>query len=97
MRREPRRQVMCRIEITWEDEAGGLRNQQAMLEDKSVSGAGISARKAIPAGTRINLRERDQERAGVVRYCRPDEIGYLIGIQFDKSDKGGESAEIVTG
>lgn len=88
---------MCRIAITWEDETGGPRKQQAILEDKSSSGVGVSVKKAIPAGTRVNLRERDQERAGIVRYCRSDEMGYFIGIQFDKCDKEGEKAQIVSG
>jgi hypothetical protein len=81
-RSEPRQIIMYRIAISWEDDLG-TRSQDGKLEDRSRSGAGIFVNKAIPAGTRVNVKERNLDRAGTVRYCRPDEGGFFIGIKYD--------------
>jgi len=91
-RMEPREIIMYRISLAWEDDAGELRNQEGRLEDRSPSGAGIAARKAIPVGTKVTIQERGQERVGTVRHCTPDEIGYFIGIRYEpQDDKANES------
>lgn len=83
VRIEPRESIMYRVGISWEDVNGGEKNHEGMLEDKSPSGAGIFVRDAIAAGTRIKVREKNNERAGVVRYCRPDQTGFFIGVKYD--------------
>lgn len=75
---------MYRIAVSWEDETGGVRQQDGRVEDRSPSGAGVFVNKAIPAGTKVKIKERREERSGTVRYCRAEEIGYFIGIKFDE-------------
>lgn len=75
---------MYRIAVAWEDETGGARQQDGRVEDRSRSGAGIFVNKAIPAGTKVKIKERREERSGTVRYCRAEEIGYFIGIKYDE-------------
>jgi hypothetical protein len=86
LRIEPREMIMYRVGISWEDENGGLKTYDGMLEDKSRSGAGIFVRDAIPAGTRVKVREKNQERVGTVRHCRADQTGFFIGIKYDAPD-----------
>jgi hypothetical protein len=81
---ETRQAIMYRIAVAWEDESGGTRHQDGRVEDRSRSGDGIFVNKAIPAGTRVKVRERREERTGTVRYCRAEEIGYFIGIKYDE-------------
>jgi hypothetical protein len=83
MRIEPRQAIMYRVAVAWDDETGTPRSQDGMLEDRSSSGAGIFITRAIPAGTRVKIRQRGEERSGVVRHCRPDNTGYFMGVQFD--------------
>jgi PilZ domain len=74
---------MYRITVAWEDETG-TKNLDGMLEDRSPSGAGVFITKAIPAGSRVTIKEKHQTRTGTVRYCRRDEGGYFIGIKYDE-------------
>jgi hypothetical protein len=73
---------MCRVAVNWEDQTGP-KTQTGMLEDRSPSGAGISLRKPIPAGTKVKIQENNRELAGIVRYCRPEEFGYFLGVRLD--------------
>jgi hypothetical protein len=57
-----------------------------MLEDRSLSGAGISVDKPIPVGTRVKIRGNRSELVGIVRYCYRERFKYLIGIRFDEGD-----------
>jgi hypothetical protein len=80
---------MCRVAVNWKDQGGDAKTQAGMLEDRSPSGAGISLPKAIPAGTRIKIIENNRELAGTVRYCRPEDSGYFLGVQLDQSNESG--------
>jgi hypothetical protein len=55
----------------------------AMLEDISVSGASMRIRHAIDVGARLEIEWQRQNFTGVVRFCRPDGIEFILGILKD--------------
>ncbi len=83
-RTEPRRVAVCRISVGWVDDYGNPRTESAYLEDRSLSGVGLSLTNPIPIGTKVTLRERGRDLAGVVRYCRLGGLKYQIGIHLDQ-------------
>jgi hypothetical protein len=78
---------MCRISVAWEDSAGNRKTQSGLLEDRSLSGVGISVVNPIPAGIKVKIWGRRRELAGVVRYCRRGGLKYLVGIRLDEEDE----------
>ena len=78
---------MRRISIAWDDEDGSPRTQSGVLEDISLSGAGVCVNKPIPAGTKVRIRGKHRELAGTVRHCRTEEFQYFVGIQLDVADE----------
>lgn len=83
LRTEPKKTFMCRINILWEDETGAPQSQAGMLEDRSLSGAGISVTKPIPVGAKVKVQGRRVDFSGTVRYCRREQFKYLAGILVD--------------
>lgn len=82
-RTEPRKMFMCRITVAWQDQTGDAQSQSGMLEDRSRSGAGISVNKPIPVGARVKILGKRVDLSGTVRYCRKEQLKYLVGIQYD--------------
>lgn len=82
-RREPR--FMCadlvKVRI---DEAGGVREEVANLEDISPSGACVQIAAEARAGADIEIVCARCRLKGKVCYCRFVEIGYDIGVAFDR-------------
>lgn len=84
---QPRRNLLSRISVLWEDENGFSRSQTGLVEDRSLSGMGVSLHYPIASGTKVVIRGRIRELAGVVRHCRLRRAKYFIGIQLDREDE----------
>jgi len=80
---------MCRITVAWEEQDGGAKKQAGMLEDRSRSGAGISVNKPIPVGAQVKILGKRVDLSGTVRYCRREQLKYLVGIQYDRPEDSG--------
>jgi hypothetical protein len=80
---EPRKVMMARVEVRWEDQAGGAHNASAMLEDKSLGGACLRLGKPIAVETRLQVRNHGQEFSGIVRHCHARGLEFVVGIQCD--------------
>lgn len=79
---------MCRISVFWDDQDGCPTTQYGLLEDRSLSGIGISVPEPIAIGTQVKIKGRLRELAGIVRYCRPKGANYAVGIRLDTKDVG---------
>ncbi len=80
-RREPRKVLIARVQLRWQDAAGLARLSTALVEDLSKSGAGIRISEAIVPGTRLEVAGRGEVYFALVKNCRPDGAAYLIGVQ----------------
>lgn len=69
--------------IRWSEDGGRLSTQICNLEDISATGACLHLEHFIPAETAVSLHHAKGEYKGKVKYCRSQEIGYLLGIAFD--------------
>jgi PilZ domain len=85
-RTQPRKIQICRICIYWKDQDGLPKVQSGLVEDRSLSGLGITVPDPIPIGTKVQVRGRAKELLGSVRHCRAKGINYLIGIRLDDED-----------
>ena len=85
---EPRKTLICRISVFWEDEAGFSTRQVGLLENRSLSGVSICVPEPMAIGTKVNVRGKLRELAGIVLYCRPKGSEYLVDIQLDERDLG---------
>ena len=84
--REPRTAVMILVEASWEDPSGGLQTVPARMEDKSAGGACIRLGTRIGVGSRLKIRWRWDQFAGIVKYCRAEGEQYLVGIQREMTN-----------
>jgi hypothetical protein len=82
-RSELRKIVLARAQVRWQDDTGTARVSTAMLEDTSPRGACILVREPIVPGTTIRVVRHREDFTGVVRNCRYDGSGYLLGILRD--------------
>src|SRR3974390_2673701 len=78
---EPRTAVMIMVEASWADQNGTLHKCSARMENTSRSGARIRLRKAIAAGTKIQVQWRWEQFTGETRYCRGEGKDYVVEIQ----------------
>jgi hypothetical protein len=85
---EPRKALICRISVLWEDQAGFATRQFGLLEDRSLSGVSICVPEPIAIGTKVTIRGRRRELVGIVRYCRPKGPDYFIGVHLEEGDAG---------
>jgi hypothetical protein len=79
-RREPRKIVIARVQLRWEDATGAARVSTALVEDLSKNGVGIRVSQPIVAGTRIEVVGRGETYLGDVKHCKPDGSSYFIGV-----------------
>lgn len=86
-RLEPRLLCADLIQIEWKDGRGNQNKATAILEDIARSGACLQTDVPIPVATEIQLRRGSKILNGNVRYCNYREIGYFIGVNFDRRQK----------
>jgi hypothetical protein len=83
---EPRKAIMAVAEVVWEDQSGDLRRAFAKIEDTSRSGACIRVSSAINVGAKLNIKWRQEQFSGAVKYCRQEGEDYVLGIQRETSE-----------
>lgn len=83
---ELRKAVMTVVEVSWEDSVGILQTLPARMENKSAGGACIRVKMPIMVGSKVGIQWRVERFSGIVRYCRPDDGEYLVGIQRDTAE-----------
>ncbi len=75
------------VDVKWKDAGGRTHRAVANLEDISVSGACIQVDKPIPLHSTLHISYPKGEMQGRVCYCIYRDIGYFIGVQFEKGSK----------
>ena len=80
------------VEVDWTDAAGKSSRSTALLEDISASGACLQLETALPIAAEVHWQSPKQTFKGNVRYCVYREIGYFVGVQFDRSCKWSRKA-----
>lgn len=63
---------------------------EAVLEDISAHGICVQLEEKIAEGTPVHSLLGDQEFSGRVRYCKYQDIGWFIGINFDDKERWSE-------
>lgn len=72
------------VKVSWKDALGKRRRTVGLLEDISASGACLQLENAVPQGAEIRWTSPKQDFSGHVRYCVYREIGYFVGVEFEK-------------
>lgn len=85
-RREPRKTLICGITVRYEDDQGLPTMQAGLLEDRSLSGIGISLTYAIAIGSKVKIQGRVRQLDGIVQYCHAKGASYFVGIRLDHED-----------
>jgi PilZ domain len=80
-RKEPRKSLIARAEVLWEDGTGVSRIARAMIEDTSPNGMCIRISKQIAVGSKIEIKSHRERALGVVKTCRKDGFEYVLGIE----------------
>ena len=70
------------VELRWQDAAGRLRRDRALLEDIALHGACLHLEAPLPLDTAIVIEHPKARMEAVVRYCVYRDIGYFVGVQF---------------
>jgi hypothetical protein len=71
------------VRIGWSEEDGSNRTEVGTLEDISATGACLHLENPIPSDITVSLHHPKGRYKGKVKYCRSQEIGYLLGIAFE--------------
>jgi hypothetical protein len=85
--RRAERRLLCSdlVKARWVTAAGERREEVAILEDLSPSGASLFLGVPAPAGVPLTLATPEREFKGKVRHCTPTNNGYLIGVEFPEA------------
>ncbi len=81
-RRFPRTSTSGRVLVRLATGRRGGLVAHGRLKDKSHGGLGLICDRRYRIGTRVLITRGSRELCGVVRYCRPLETGYQIGIEL---------------
>ena len=81
-RRSPRYLCSHLVEIRWLDSQGAAHAIPGLLEDVSREGAAIAVEQPIEAGTMVELITPGLQGRAEVRYCRPREQDFHLGLEF---------------
>jgi hypothetical protein len=82
-RREDRELCADLVKVRWKLESGQSRNEWAILEDISPSGACLGIEEPIPDDTPVSLQFNNDRCQARVKYCIFEGINYLLGVQFE--------------
>jgi hypothetical protein len=83
-RQEDRELCADLVKVQWKPESGNTQSEWAILEDISPSGACLEIEKPIAPGTVVALQFATDHCQASVKYCRFDEVKYLLGVQFEQ-------------
>lgn len=83
LRKEQRDPVVGEGLLTWDD---GTESQQMAVEVQNISdhGAQVVAADALTPGTAAHLTGEELRCMAVVRYCKADPKGFLLGLKFSR-------------
>jgi hypothetical protein len=85
-RAELRTALYAMAEVSWEDQNGTSHDETARFEDRSVSGACLRVKTPISVGSKVKIKWRWEVFSGVAKYCRPDGVEYVLGIERNGKD-----------
>ncbi len=74
---------MVRVETMWQDETGTLRVAPGVIEDRSRGGVSVRVKEPVSIGSNLEIKSQNEQFTGVVKNCRRDGRGYVLGIQRD--------------
>ncbi len=83
IRKEQRDPVVGKGQLTWDD---GTESQQLAVNVQNISdhGAQVIASEALAPGTAVHLTGDELRCMAVVRYCKSDPNGFLMGLKFSR-------------
>jgi PilZ domain len=61
----------------------GMLDLPATIHDMGVSGLGLLAAQALPAGAQVRIESHGHMADGVVRHCRPQGDQFHIGVAIE--------------
>ena len=87
LRRHARLPFDVRMQVSWKDAGGRVRNLRARCLDLSVEGARLETDAPIPARACVYLHSARHGSLGAasVRYCVRHTLKYAIGLEFTES------------
>jgi hypothetical protein len=85
-RRETRLLCADLVVVRWTDADGRPREETANLEDISEHGLCLQLETGIAPGSTVEIAAGRAVLRGGVRYCRHDELGELVGVEFAEGD-----------
>ena len=82
--REERFQVSFSVSGMWQEKAGAIRRLTGRCVDLSTEGIAVEAKDRISLGAAAQVESKEFGRMGhaTVRFCRRDQMHYLIGFRF---------------
>jgi PilZ domain len=86
-RRQKKRNMCAELVMIGWTEDGCSRNETGTLEDISATGACLYLEHSIPAETEVSLHYPKGKYRGKVKHCTSQEIGYLLGIEFNNGNR----------
>ena len=81
-RKEDRSLCAELLEIRWKDK-GVDHDALVTLEDISSAGLCLGTEIPIAPETKLVIKYPKGKYEGQVKYCKSDELGYLVGVEFD--------------
>jgi hypothetical protein len=75
--------MMAVAKVTWEDEDETVHTAPATIENTSLSGACFRLKIPIRPGTRVDVSWCRDDFSGTTKWCREDQVEYLVGMQRD--------------
>jgi hypothetical protein len=75
--------VAARVNVSWSDQKGMPKRASAMLEDISLTGAGLRMGSAVTVGARLEVQWFRGNFSCIVKYCRASGMDYVVGVKKD--------------
>jgi PilZ domain-containing protein len=84
IRRNKRKSVSTRAEVTWQDRLGNDKFVNARCFDISESGLRLEMPEALPVQSQISLRSIDLRLHGraAVKHCTKHGTKFILGVEF---------------
>jgi hypothetical protein len=82
--REERFKVSFSVSLMWEEKPGAIRRLTGNCVDLSSEGMAVEVKDRVSQGAVVQVESEEFGRMGLakVRFCRRDQMRYLIGFQF---------------
>ncbi len=82
--REERFKVSFSVSLLWQEKTGEIRRIAGHCVDLSSEGMSAEVKDRVSPGAVVQVESREFGRMGhaTVRFCRRDQMRYLIGLRF---------------